>query len=254
MLHREETNLPLARKTPTCCFWDATQHFLDDCRHCLDEQLARMSGDGGEKRYQIEEWRKINEHSEEGWECWVGKGEEGKLDRGDKMCPFGRSRSCDERPQCGKAGEEGHKFHWACLSRLRGFTLGLFRWPSPSALHRCRHCRALLSEQQKLLRKRNPSGGRKEALRGFMASSSLHGLKIMTCEEVWESYGLELCTIQWTCFTFVAIFPVIRKAFVSWLQMGALDQRHAPRLIYSCASILVRSALVNIALYLLCHS
>lgn len=38
--------------------------------------------------------------------------------------------------------------------------------------------------------------GGKEALRGFMASSSLHGLKIMTCEEAWKSYGLELCTLQ----------------------------------------------------------
>lgn len=81
-----------------------------------------------------------------------------------------------------------------------------------------------------------------------MASSPLHGLKIMTCEEVWKSYRLELCTLQWTCFTFIAIFTVIRKAFVSWLQMWVLEQGHAYRLSYRCASILVRSALVDIAL------
>lgn len=154
----------------------------------------------------------------------------------------------------GTQGRESHKFDWTCLSRLPGSTLGLFRWPSLSALRR----RILLSVQQKLHRKRNPSSGRKEILHGFMASSPLHGLKIMTCEEVWKSYGLELCTLQWTCFTLVAAFTVIRKAFVSWLQMGVLEEGHAYKLIYRCASILMRSALVNIALDLFplenCHS
>lgn len=162
----------------------------------------------------------------EGGECGTGKGEEGEPDRGDKKCSFGRSRSSDERPQCGKTGEESHKFDCTCLSRLLGSTLGLFRWPSPSASRRCRR-RILLSVQQKLLRKRNPSRGRKKTLHGFMASSPMHGLKIMTCEEIWKSYGLELCTLQWTCFTFVAIFTVIRKAFVWWLQMWVLEQGHA---------------------------
>lgn len=63
----------------------------------------------------------------------------------------------------GTQGRESHKFDWTCLSRMPGSTLGLFRWPSPSALRR----RILLSVQQKLLRKRNPSSGRKEILHGF---------------------------------------------------------------------------------------
>lgn len=37
-----------------------------------------------------------------GGECGAEKGEEGEPDRGDKKC---RSRSSDERPQCGNTGE-----------------------------------------------------------------------------------------------------------------------------------------------------
>lgn len=61
---------------------------------------------------------------------------------------------------------EGHKSGWVWLSWLPSSTLGLFRWPSPSASScHWRHC--LLSVLKKPRRKRNVSEGRKRSTSWF---------------------------------------------------------------------------------------
>lgn len=136
-----------------------------------------------------------------------GGGRKGRQ-RWQKVIESNTSRSSRERPLCGKRGVGSHKSGLAWLSWLPGSTLGLFRWPSPSASSCCRCC-SLLSVLKKPHWKRNASVGRKRSTSqfyGFLVSTgkltdgATWPKKHDLWEEVWKTKRvMRFCTLLWTC-------------------------------------------------------